>query len=126
MGHALEKLADLVTARQHQRILRLSFPNDDGPPCEFVVDRLDAWEGMARDFTYTVAILSDKPNIALKDSHGKLMNIELVRTDGTLRHFTAIASAAAEIEKTFENWEKLMKKNKSKNSINPKAEIAAS
>lgn len=88
MDRALEKLADLVKARQHQRILRLSFPNDDGPPCEFVVDRLDAWEGMARDFTYTVAILSDKPNIALKDIHGKLMNIELVRTDGTLRHFT--------------------------------------
>jgi type VI secretion system secreted protein VgrG len=88
MGNAVDKLSDLVRARQHQRILRLSFPNSDGPPCEFVVERLDAWEGMARDFTYTVDILSDKANIALKDIHGKLMNIELVRKDGTLRHFT--------------------------------------
>jgi type VI secretion system secreted protein VgrG len=88
MGNAVDKLSDLIRARQHRRILRLSFPNNDGPPCEFVVERLDAWEGMARDFTYTVEILSDKPNIALKDIHGKLMNIELVRKDGTLRHFT--------------------------------------
>jgi len=88
MGTALEKLQDLIKARQHQRILRLAFPNDDGPPCEFVVERLDAFEGMARPFSYTVEILSNMPNIGLKDIQGKLIRIELVRKDGTLRHFT--------------------------------------
>jgi type VI secretion system secreted protein VgrG len=84
----IETLQDLIGARQHQRILRLSFPHDDGPPCEFVVERLDASEGMSRPFEYTVAILSNRPNIALKDIHGKLISIELVQKNGTLRYFT--------------------------------------
>jgi type VI secretion system secreted protein VgrG len=88
MGNTVDKLAELVKARQHQRILRLNFPNNDGPPCEFVAEKLEACEGMARDFLYTVEILSDRPNIALKDIHGKLISIELVQKHGTLRYFT--------------------------------------
>jgi type VI secretion system secreted protein VgrG len=88
MGKALDTLHDLVRMRQRRRILRLTFPQDDGPPCEFVVERLDAFESVGRPFQYTVEILSNMPNIALKDIQGRLISIELVQKGGTLRYFT--------------------------------------
>jgi len=88
MGNTIDRLSDLIRARQHQRILRLSFPNDDGPRCEFVVERLEAEEHMSRPFVFTVGILSDRANIGLKDIHGRLISIALVQQAGTLRYFT--------------------------------------
>ena len=88
MGNTIDSLSDLIRARQHQRILRLSFPNDDGPRCEFVVERLEAEEHMSRPFVFTVGILSDRANIGLKDIHGRLISIALVQQAGTLRYFT--------------------------------------
>ena len=38
MSTALNKMNDIIKARQHNRILRLSFPNNDGPDCELVVE----------------------------------------------------------------------------------------
>ena len=63
----IEHLRDLIAGRQHYRILRLSFPNDDGPSCEFLVNALHARESMSRDFEYVIEILSDSPSIALED-----------------------------------------------------------
>ncbi|WP_317202578.1 type VI secretion system Vgr family protein [Janthinobacterium sp.] len=74
--------------RQNNRILRLSFPHDDGPACEFVVNKLEAFEGLSRDFEFTLEILSDNPSLALKDIQGKLLSVELVCGDGTLRYFS--------------------------------------
>jgi len=88
MVNTVDKLSDLIRARQHRRILRLSFPNDDGPQCEFVVDRLEAEEHMSRPFVFTIGILSNRANIALKEIHGRLICIELVQQAGTLRYFT--------------------------------------
>jgi type VI secretion system secreted protein VgrG len=74
--------------RQNKRLLRLSFPKDDAPPgALMVVNRLDAQEGLSRDFHYTIEILSDNPKIALKDVMGKMVTVELVRDDGTVRYF---------------------------------------
>ena len=74
--------------RQNKRLLKLSFPNDDGPAGTLMVaNRLDANEGLSRDFQYTIEILSDNPDLALKDLMGKLVTVELVRDDGTLRYF---------------------------------------
>jgi type VI secretion system secreted protein VgrG len=88
MGHIVERLRDLIRARQNNRILRLSFPHGDGPQCEFVVEALEASEGLSRDFEFTVEILSSNPNIQLKDIQGKLLSIELVQQGGTLRYFS--------------------------------------
>ena len=88
MSDPLRSLKNLIGERQHQRILRLSFPNNDGPDCEFVVNELDARESMSRDFEYTIEILSDNSALELKDIQGKLMIVALVRKDGTLRHFS--------------------------------------
>ncbi|NHZ38959.1 type VI secretion system Vgr family protein [Massilia aquatica] len=80
-------LQALVTDRQHRRLLRLSFPNSDGPSASLLVNRLDAFESLSRPFEFTVELLSDTPDIPLKDLQGKLMCVELVRRDGTMRHF---------------------------------------
>ena len=79
---------DLIHDSQHNRILRLSFPNDDAPSAQLLVNRIDATEFLSRDFAFTVELLSDAAGIALKEMQGKLLNIELVRRDGSLRHFS--------------------------------------
>lgn len=79
---------DLTNGRQHNRILRLSFPNNDAPTSQFVVNKIDAEESLSRDFQFTVELLSDNAHIALKEMLGKLLNIELVREDGSLRYFS--------------------------------------
>jgi type VI secretion system secreted protein VgrG len=88
MGNVVDRLKDIIAARQNNRILRLSFPNNDGPKCEFVVESLDAIEGLSRDFEFTIEILSDNAKLALKDIQGKLLSVELVQKEGTLRYFS--------------------------------------
>ncbi|GGC00656.1 hypothetical protein [Pseudoduganella buxea] len=63
-------LMDLVMNRQHKRLLQLSFPNEDGPPGELLVNRLEASEGMSCPFEFTVELLADNPCIELKDMQG--------------------------------------------------------
>jgi type VI secretion system secreted protein VgrG len=88
-----EFLQGLIQGRQHNRILRISFPNDDGPECQLLVNRLDAVESLSRDYAYTVELLSDNANIALKHLQGKLICVALVRGDGSLRYFTGYVFA---------------------------------
>lgn len=79
---------DLMYGRQYNRILRLSFPNNDAPSAQLLVNKIDAAESLSKDFVFTVELLSDDPSIALKTLQGKLLNIELVRRDGSLRYFS--------------------------------------
>jgi type VI secretion system secreted protein VgrG len=88
MSDILQRLHEVVKARQHNRILRLAFPNNDGPACELVVNKLNAVEGLSRDFEFTIELLSDKSNVALKDMQGKLLSVTLVQANGTLRYFS--------------------------------------
>lgn len=81
-------LQAILLGRQHARILLLSFPNDNGPASELVVEQLQAFESLSKDFLYKVELLSDNANIDLEEVQGKLMCVSLVRADGTLRHFT--------------------------------------
>lgn len=86
---AVQSLHALINdQRQARRILKLSFPQNDGPAATLLVaNKLDAHEALSRDFRYTVEILSDRSDIALKDVLGKMMSIELARTDGGQRWF---------------------------------------
>ncbi|MCW7540675.1 type VI secretion system tip protein VgrG [Aquabacterium sp. A7-Y] len=84
----LTSLAALIGGRQHARLLRLTFPNDDAPSAELLAERLQAVESLSRNYRYTVELLSDSANIPLEDLQGKQLCVSLVRADGTLRHFT--------------------------------------
>lgn len=88
MRDVLSSLLDASHERQHNRILRLSFPNGDQPNASLLVNTLDASEGLSRPFAYTVELLSDDAHIPLKELQGKLLCVELVRRDGTLRYFS--------------------------------------
>ncbi|HZG19744.1 MAG TPA: contractile injection system protein, VgrG/Pvc8 family, partial [Herbaspirillum sp.] len=78
----------LTRQRQHNRILQLSFINDDGPEAELLINRLEASEALSRDFCYTLELLSNDADIALKSVMGKLLCAALTRGDGTQRYFT--------------------------------------
>ena len=83
-----EGLQALIARRQHNRIMRLSFPAADGPECELLVNQLDAQEAVSRDFVYTLELISDHPKLELKSLLGKLLCVELVLQNGSLRYFT--------------------------------------
>ena len=93
MNKAIQSLQELLAGRQHNRILRLSFPGNDGPSSQLLVNKLDAWEGLSRDFKFTLELLSDNAMLELKGLQGKLLCVELVRQDGTLRYFTGFCFA---------------------------------
>jgi type VI secretion system secreted protein VgrG len=88
MRDVLPGLQNVSGDRQHNRLLRLSFPAKDGPAATLLVNRLVASEGLSRPFDTRLELLSDDAFIHLKDMQGKLLGVELVRRDGTLRHFT--------------------------------------
>ncbi len=89
MSTSLETtLNTIFSARQTNRLLRLSFPKNDGPEALMVVNRLDATEGVSRDFKFTVEVISNDAHIALKNIQGKLVSIALTREDGSLRYFS--------------------------------------
>ncbi len=84
---------DLIGGRQHRRILRLSFPNNDAPTAQLLINALDATECLSRDFEFKLEILSNNAHLALKDMQGKLMCVALVRQDGSLRYYTGYCFA---------------------------------
>ncbi|MFB9246467.1 type VI secretion system Vgr family protein [Massilia antarctica] len=88
MNKAGAGIQRLIGERQHNRLLRLSFPNDDGPGAALLVNRLDAYESISRPFEFVVELLSDNPAIPLKDLQGKMLCVQMVRGDGTMRYFT--------------------------------------
>jgi type VI secretion system secreted protein VgrG len=81
-------LRAFATERQETRLLRLRFPNGDAPPGVLMLaNTLDADEGLARDYVWTVGVLSDSVAIPHEAVLGKMVCIELVREDTTLRYF---------------------------------------
>jgi type VI secretion system secreted protein VgrG len=80
--------AMLDAHRQATRLLRMSFPKEDGPKDTLLVaNRLDASEGVSRDFHLKVEVLAERPDIPLKDLMGRMVTLEVVRDDGSLRYF---------------------------------------
>ena len=88
MNQASRNFQDIFNDRQHKRLLRLSFPNSDGPAARLMVNKIEAFESLSKPFEFTVELISDEPNIALKDLQGKMMCVQMVRKDGSLRYFT--------------------------------------
>ncbi len=83
-----QKLSEFLATTQQNRLMRLSFPRGDDPGPLLVIDRLEAVEELSRDFCFELQLLSDDPHIPLKDMLGKLLAVELIRSDNTPRYFT--------------------------------------
>ena len=86
-------LQALLEAHQTTRLLRMSFPRNDGPEARLMVNRLNGTEYLSRDFEFTVELLSDDACIELEAMHGKLLCISLVQADGRLRPFTGYVTS---------------------------------
>ena len=86
-------LHTLLNAHQSTRLLRLSFPNEDGPQARLMVNRFQGTEYLSRDFEFTVELLSDDSRIELEAMHGKLLCVSLVQADGALRPFTGYVTS---------------------------------
>jgi len=86
-------LQALLEAHQSTRLLRLSFPRNDGPQAKLMVNRFEGTEYLSRDFEFTVELLSDDAAIELEAMHGKILCVSLVQSDGSLRPFTGYVTS---------------------------------
>lgn len=90
---AMTGLQALLETHQLTRLLRISFPRNDGPPARLMVNRFVGTEYVSRDFEFEVELLSDDAAIELEAMHGKLLCVSLVLADGGLRPFTGYVTA---------------------------------
>ena len=72
---------------QHDRLMRLAFPRNDGPEAILLPNRLRAHEEVSRCFRFEVELLSDDARIPLKAMMARMVTISVVREDGSLRYF---------------------------------------
>lgn len=72
---------------QHDRLMRMDFPRDDGPDAILLPNRMTAHEEVSRCFRFEVELLSDDARILLKAMMARMVTISLVREDGSLRYF---------------------------------------
>lgn len=86
-------LQALLESHQSTRLLRLSFPENDGPEAKLMVNRFEGTEYLSRDYEFMVELLSDDSRIALEAMHGKLLCVSLVQVDGSLRPFTGYVTS---------------------------------
>lgn len=83
-----QDLRKIASGMQNNRLLMLSFPEDDAPYDTLVVNRLEGWESLSCDFRFVIEILSDSAQLDPKDFVRKLMCVQLLREDGSYRYFT--------------------------------------
>ena len=86
MSNATDLIVSLIS-KDAKRLLKLYFPNDDGPEAGLLVNHLLAEEAVSQDFTFTVTLASDDAHIELTDVQGKMVCVELLRDDGSHRYF---------------------------------------
>lgn len=72
---------------QHNRLMRLDFPDDDGPPAILLPNKLVFHEALSRCYKGMAELLSPDPQIPLTRVLGRMVTISLVREDGSLRYF---------------------------------------
>ena len=89
MANPSEVISSLLK-RNTKRLLRLYFPNDDGPSAGLLINHLQAEEQLSRDFAYVVTVLSNDPEITLTDVQGRMVCVELQREDQTMRYFNGL------------------------------------
>jgi type VI secretion system secreted protein VgrG len=87
MASATDTIVSLIKQTNVKRLLKLYFPREDGPESGLLVNHLHAVEKVSGDFVFTVTVISDDPEIELKDVQCKMVCVELLRDDGSKRYF---------------------------------------
>lgn len=84
-------LSDL---RQNNRLMKLHFPNEDGPSSPLLIEGMKAEEELSKSFTYTLDLLSDDAFIETTELMGVMMTVELEQADGSARYFNGYVTQA--------------------------------
>jgi type VI secretion system VgrG family protein len=84
---SVQDLRKIATGMQHNRLLTLSFPDDNAPYEILLVNRLEGEESLSRDFRFVIEILSDNVKLDPNEFVGKLITVKLLRNDGSYRYF---------------------------------------
>lgn len=69
------------------RLMKLTFPRNDGPQATLLINELIAEEHLSSDFNFTLQVFSNDAEIALKEVQGKMVCVELLRDDYSKRYF---------------------------------------
>lgn len=80
--------------RQNDRLMKLHFPNEDGPSSALLIESMKAEEELSRSFSYTLELLSDDAFIETKELMGVMMTVELEQADGSARYFNGYVTQA--------------------------------
>jgi type VI secretion system VgrG family protein len=83
-----QDLRALAAGLQYNRLLKLKFPKGDAPYDVLLVNRLEGSESLSRDFEFAVEILSDNAQLDVNDFTGRLISVQLLRNDGSVRYFS--------------------------------------
>ncbi len=94
MMNATDAIVKMIKGGQN-RLLKMYFPNDDGPDAGLLINHLTAEEVVSKDFTFTITALSDDAHIDLDDMHGKMICVELTRADQSVRYFNGYCFACS-------------------------------
>lgn len=78
---------------QHNRLIRMAFPREDGPQATMLVNKVRMREELSRDFRIEAEVLSDDVHITLKSMMARMVTISLVREDGSLRYMNGYVSS---------------------------------
>ncbi|WP_374579938.1 type VI secretion system Vgr family protein [Pseudoduganella sp.] len=78
---------------QNNRLLRMAFPQEDGPLATMLVNKVHMREELSRDFRIEAEVLSDDAHITLKSMMGRMVTISLVRENGSLRYMNGYVSS---------------------------------
>lgn len=78
---------------QHNRLIRMDLPREDGPRATMLVNKVHMREELSRDFRIEAEVLSDDVHITLKSMMARMVTISLVREDGSLRYMNGYVSS---------------------------------
>ena len=92
---SVQDLRKIAAGMQRNRLLSISFPDDNAPYHILLVNRLEGEESLSRDFRFVIEILSDNAKLDPNDFVGKLIAVKLLRNDEATLYFNGQFSRSA-------------------------------
>jgi type VI secretion system secreted protein VgrG len=94
MNAPMTILQSLLMSDAH-RLMKLVFPNNDGPKSAVFVENFEGTEKLNDSFSYKLKLISEDGHIELKDFMGKMLTVELEQAaSSTPRYFNGYVTSA--------------------------------
>ena len=89
----IQALSVFGAQSQHNRLVRMDFPQEDGPTATMLINRVHMREELSRDFRIDAEVLSDSVHITLTSMMARMVTISIVREDGSMRYMNGYVSS---------------------------------